>query len=767
MIGDFIFALSTFPIKIGLELWEKRFGFDPAYYYSTGILDTETEVETETTTDVSSEPPPPPGPHTQRASPNRKPDEVTFPRKGVRRPTSNGTQAHQPIASSSRTRPKQDIEPNFYATSSTSASASSTPPQQQRQKLKGRQQHEVWYPPPSAYAGDDERLQDSRTTTTTASFIELDVQVTSEKQQKLEDAEEWRQYPAFPSAYPPTPLVTTSRLVSTRGGIRTTTTTNMYPIINERDLKDAEEWRRYPAFPAAYPPTPLVVSGARLHGVGSHPSVVQEEEGEEDEEGKEREERENNGPEEDFRGSLQPLREPLNPGSASDSSDSYRSSYGIQNHLASSISALPAADISSDSDEDTEIYSDVEEEEEEQDNFNITLQTPLHHPLVVPIPRNQRPVSLTSTLASASTGLTTVHDGSLRTRSSGSGSGSGGGEDDEMDEEGEKEKENAASSTSFTMPSSSSVLGKKRALQGQGETRRAKGTESPHGHGRKSGTKKRRVSTSQSPTRQQGAAFTTDEEGNVQVSTASERRDAERARTPTPTNTNTKTKSGGRSRRRRTPLSPSRVNAPRSPLRVNTPRSPLRVNTPRSPSRVNTAPSPSRVNAPTTRAVRPRVTRYATPPPPLLPTLGSVGIGAMTTALESTATAPELLTTGIGTTAPESTTTAPESMTTGTGTTTTENWTLVAPRRPDPILIPDKQTRRGSRPQVPTAQRSSRRLRSGESAAQARKPDSAGDPPPEQRKRRTTVNVRTATTARTNKIPTLTSGDHRKPRGLR
>jgi hypothetical protein len=163
MVGDFIFALSTFPIKLGLELWDKRFGFDPSYYYNPGILDTETE--TETTTDMSSEPP---EPHTQRASPNRKPDEVKFPRKGVRKPTSDDANIHQPIASSSRTRhplPKQDVEPNFYTTSSTSASASSTPPQQQRQKLKGRQ-HEVWYPPPSAYAGDDEHLQDSRTTTT-------------------------------------------------------------------------------------------------------------------------------------------------------------------------------------------------------------------------------------------------------------------------------------------------------------------------------------------------------------------------------------------------------------------------------------------------------------------------------------------------------------------------------------------------------------------------------------------------------------------------
>ena len=761
MIGDFIFALSTFPIKLGLELWEKRFRFDPSYYYSTGILDTETETETETTTDVSSEPPPPPEPHTtqtQRASPNRKPDEVTFPRKGARRPTSGDANAHQPIASSSRTRSKHDIEPNFYSTSSAS-------PQQQRQKLKGRQ-HEVWYPPPSAYAGNDEHLQDNRTTTTTttASLIELDVQVTTEKQ-KLEDAEEWRQYPDFPSAYPPTPLVTTSRLVSTRGAIRTTT--NMYPIIREEDLKDAEEWRRYPAFPAAYPPTPLVVSGAMLHSIGSggshHPSVVKEEgeEGEGEGEGEEEEERErgdgNDGPEEDFRGSLQLLREPLNPSSASDSSDSYRSSYGIHNQndfRASSFSALPAAGPSSDSDSDTEIYSDVDDDddkEEEEDNFNITLQTPLHRPLGVvipiPIPRNQRPVSMTSTLASASTGLTTLHDGSLRTGSSGSGSdgGGGGGEDDEIEEEGEDgEKENTA--TSFTaMPSSSSVLGKKRALQGQGDRgdvmRKAKGTESPHGHGKSGTTKKRRVSTSQSPTRQQRAglaAFTTEKEGNVQFSSASEGREAERARTPTPTNT--KTKSGGRSRRRRTPLSPSRVNAPRSPLHVNTAPSPLRGNgtrssprrnAKRSPLQGNRTLSPSQVNATTTRAVRPRVTRYATPPPPLPMTLGSMGIEAMTT--------------------------APGSTTTGTET-TTENRILVAPRQPDPILIPDEQTRRGSQPQVPTAQRSSRRLRSGESAAQARKPNSAalasGDPDsviPEPRRRRTAVNLRTATNARSTR----------------
>ena len=760
MTGDFIFALSTFPIKLGLELWEKGFGFDPSYYYNTGILDTETE--TETTTDVSSELPEPNTTQTQRASPNRKPDEVKFPRKGARRPTIDDTHTHQPLASSSRTRRpllKHDVEPNFYTTS---GSASSTPSQQQ--KLKGRQ-HDGWYPPPSAYAGDDEHLQDSGTTTT-ASLIELDVQVTTEKQ-KLEDTEEWRQYPAFPSAYPPTPLLTSSRLVSTHGAIRTTT--NMYPVIKEEDLKDAEEWRRYPAFPAAYPPTPLVVSGARLHGVGtggSHPFVVKEEGEEGEGEDEERETRDgSNGPEQDFRGSLQPLREPLNPGFASDSSDSYRSSYGIQNQndfLASSLSAsavpavISAADTSSNSDSDVEIYSDVDEEEEEEDNFNITLQTPLQHPL--PIPRNQRPVSMTSTLASVSTALTTVHDGSLRTRSS--GSGSGGGEDDEMEGE-EGEKENAATSLTTT-PSSPSVLGKKRALQGQGDRgdviRRAKGTESPHGHG-KSGTKKRRVSTSQSPTRrQQGAgltAFTTDDEGNVQFSSATEGRDAEqsqRARTPTPTNT--KAGGGGRSRRRRAPLSPSRVNAPRSPLRVNTApspsrgngtRSPLRGNAKRSPSRENgkllplrgngkLSPlrgnrtlSPSRVNAITTRAVRPRVTRYATPPP--LPiTLGSMTIGAITTA-------------------PESTTTGAE--------TTTENRTLVDPPRPDPILIPDKQTRRGFRPQVPIAQRSSRRLRSGESAAQARKPDSAalssGDPdsvPPEQTRRRTTVNVQTARTTR-------------------
>ncbi|KAF9462006.1 hypothetical protein BDZ94DRAFT_1195247 [Collybia nuda] len=189
-----------------------------------------------------------------------------------------------------------------------------------------------------------------------------------------------------------------------------------------REREEVEEWRQYPAFPSAYPPTPLVVSSSRLPDNTATPNAPVLSDISED------------PPQEDFRESLLPPRKPLNPGFADGLSDE-KFSFGVQNN--NNLFDDIVVDVDSGTDDEGE------------DAFNITLQTPLPpSPLsrshLRAVALQDRQASLTSSVGSRSTTLTTADNkSSLRTRSS-------------ID---------SLSSASISMSElSPSVLGKKRPL---------------------------------------------------------------------------------------------------------------------------------------------------------------------------------------------------------------------------------------------------------------------------------------------------------------
>ncbi|KAJ7886702.1 hypothetical protein B0H13DRAFT_2277634 [Mycena leptocephala] len=97
-----------------------------------------------------------------------------------------------------------------------------------------------------------------------------------------------------------------------------------------RAREQMEEWRQYPPFPSAYPPTPLPPSSNTHH------------------------------PEQDFGQSLPSPHELPNSGSAGDSSDEHNV-LGIQNGSSNETAAF---------------QDDTMDEDDEEDDFNVTLRTP-------------------------------------------------------------------------------------------------------------------------------------------------------------------------------------------------------------------------------------------------------------------------------------------------------------------------------------------------------------------------------------------------------
>lgn len=212
------------------------------------------------------------------------------------------------------------------------------------------QDHEIWYPPPSAYDEDEE---DNRATpkpeeAATSSSTDSEITLVS-----VEEVDEWRMYPRFPSAYPPTPLITLTRLVSKSADL------DANPRINGSALPKINE-----------------VSN------------------------------------EGFRLSLSPPFDATNPGSCGDLGDE-KHDLGIH-------------EIREDDDMTMSDDRDISMEDDEEDEFNITLQTPvpvrvISETLFHASKMTSRTTSLATTMStrSLSAGLSTVDNGSsLRTRSS-------------------------------------------------------------------------------------------------------------------------------------------------------------------------------------------------------------------------------------------------------------------------------------------------------------------------------------------------------------
>ncbi|KAI9064841.1 hypothetical protein FKP32DRAFT_1757075 [Trametes sanguinea] len=187
--------------------------------------------------------------------------------------------------------------------------------------------HQIWRPPPAAYAEEGAFNPHSGLPTPPIDRHQVPLPPTAGS------VDEWRQYPPFPSAYPPTPLPASSRLPS--------------------------------AGPSIAAPQPVRPSGAQFTGIA--------EESDEDDD-------RHPDSRQDFRRSLQLPREPRNPGSDGGLSDEIQMK-GVQHTQTPNQTNTPPAvmtddlaDTSAMSTDDVDSYMD-----DDEDDFNVTLRTP--HPL--------------------------------------------------------------------------------------------------------------------------------------------------------------------------------------------------------------------------------------------------------------------------------------------------------------------------------------------------------------------------------------------------
>jgi len=230
LTGDFIFALSTYPIRLALNWWNKRYGL----YYEPFETEQETQTETDSSNDVNTSEMPTSflaSSGVVNASPELLPVQVPSKsaRTESRRPSADTT-----TGSTSRGKRPADVEPNFFPPkkepvrrpsgspsgkepnpAQRSESSDATPDTNlepnfykplKNQTSPGTSRHQIWYPPKSTYS-DDEHVA-----------IQADFTVQHSSQRVTlsyeEQAEEWRKYPPLPSAYPPTPITKTSKLVT-------------------------------------------------------------------------------------------------------------------------------------------------------------------------------------------------------------------------------------------------------------------------------------------------------------------------------------------------------------------------------------------------------------------------------------------------------------------------------------------------------------------------------------------------------------------------
>ncbi|KAI0939848.1 hypothetical protein AcV5_001123 [Taiwanofungus camphoratus] len=252
--------------------------------------------------------------------------------------------------------------------------------------------YEIWYPPSSSY--DIPVTNPLSGLPTPPNDKPPPFLSSTPAGSEMEPEDEWRQYPPFPSAYPPTPLPVSAKLPTANGS-------SMMPMptrqTNDTLFSDIAE-------------EPINIDTPPGLSTGAEPSNALLEN-------------------QDFRGSLQPLREFANPDSADDSSDDQSSMHGIQSD-GPIDAAMSTEDVTDDDGED-------------EDDFDVTLRTPF--PKVRQHEAAKEKASLTSasmeSLTSRSTALSTTDNGSsLRTRT------------------------NSEASTTHSVSDASSVAGRKRRL---------------------------------------------------------------------------------------------------------------------------------------------------------------------------------------------------------------------------------------------------------------------------------------------------------------
>ena len=205
MVGDFLIALSTYPVQLAVQWWKKRFAW---FFEPPRFEDSSDESSNEVTSEVSSTfasscQPFARGGDIQNlsTSSNRNPNEN---RRPYISPGNRGfSEEYLPQAFNMRSSVKHLSYSRQSSRSQTLPSAdnngeidSSTSPSHYR----------IWYPP-SVFYPDNGNEVDRTLRPTVSVEVREQVRILAEQQ-----TDEWRQYPPFPSAYPPTPIATTSRL---------------------------------------------------------------------------------------------------------------------------------------------------------------------------------------------------------------------------------------------------------------------------------------------------------------------------------------------------------------------------------------------------------------------------------------------------------------------------------------------------------------------------------------------------------------------------
>ncbi|KAH0588079.1 hypothetical protein J132_11042 [Termitomyces sp. J132] len=315
MFGDILFVILAIPTEY-VHTWYKKF-----IPRSDTSLDSETE-----TSPVTSTPP-------RLVS-------------SLKRSADNGKRDQQPLCVPKKT--NSDRRP--------SANSDHQPPQPrtrvdqvgQRTQTKAHPDpHQIWYPPPS-YSDEEDTSNtlgpdslDSQPPRSTGETDGLSTQGLQEKKA----IDEWRQYPAFPSAYPATPMVAPTTAFSGTS----TTATRVQHIANSLMLTEiSEDLSR-----------------------------------------------------QDFSRSLLPPRKPLNPGFVGGSSDEIQTP-GVQ------LDRLESMSVDSDS--------------EDEDSFNTTLQTPMASLRAtrcgITSALINREISVASSVATESTVLSSNTRNSSQTQSS-------------------------------------------------------------------------------------------------------------------------------------------------------------------------------------------------------------------------------------------------------------------------------------------------------------------------------------------------------------
>lgn len=315
VVGDFLIALSTYPARSAMQWWAKRFKQPYAYAISDA-----------SSSDSSSE------------------SSAIYGRvvRDQNAPTKRSLERESPSLSQStrhgqQSRTQEGVRPSTFGSDTSSGSCKDSQNRvinDPESNVLNSSRYQVWHPPTEKPADGGGCVRPP---------LALVEEVTTVVHQQVD---EWRQYPAFPSAYPPTPVAMTSKVL----------------------------------------PTAFAASPSRFSPIEEEPCR------------------------QGFRKSLLPPRGPLNPSHACDLSD--KPTFGISPFLSSQ---LTNADDSTSTDD----Y-----ENEDEDDFNTTLRTPLqpqgsaksrpHLHLFVA----SRSVSNSSVL-SRSSALTTVDNGSpLRTTTS-------------------------------------------------------------------------------------------------------------------------------------------------------------------------------------------------------------------------------------------------------------------------------------------------------------------------------------------------------------